>query len=255
MGTEHGFGGFASEVLASAARMVEDTTPQLAISTRVLMGSRVSAVVDLAEHAQFIAVGRRPSTLLDRAWSGGTLDGIVSRARCPVYVVPETEHGAEHPPRVVVGYKSTAHSAELFEAAFLAAEELGAEIEVVHAWKLPGGYDDIIAGRVSEATWNREQKAEIRRLLAPWQEAYLNVPVRIRVVHEYPVRALVEASRGAERVVLVKPLHGGLAHHLGRTARGVLRFAECPVEVVPAHPHDELTMAPMAVEQEGELVP
>jgi hypothetical protein len=69
------------------------------------------------------------------------------------------------------------------------------------------------------------------------------------------VRALVEASRQADRLVLVKPLHGGSVHHLGRTARGALRFAECPVHVVPAKRHDELTMAPVAVERKGELVP
>jgi hypothetical protein len=43
-------------------------------------------------------------------------------------------------------------------------------------------------------------------------------------------------------------------HHLGRTARGVLRFAACPVEVVPARARKELTMPPVAIEQEGRLV-
>jgi hypothetical protein len=55
-------------------------------------------------------------------------------------------------------------------------------------------------------------------------------------------------------MVLVKPLHGSLVHHLGRTARGVLRFAECPVEVVPAEPRDKLTLPPMELEENGELV-
>jgi nucleotide-binding universal stress UspA family protein len=255
MGTDRGLGSYASETLASAARVAADVAPELAISTHLLMGGRVSEIVDLAEHAHFIAVGRRHSSALDRAWSGGTLDGIASRATCSVYVVPDVGLVEHRPARVVIGYKSSAHSAELFQAGFRAAEDLGAEIEVVHAWKLPSGYDDIIARRVSEATLNREQKFAIRELLAPWQEAYLNVPVRIRVVHEYPVRALVEASRDADRLVVVKPLHGGLIHHLGRTARAVLRFAQCPVEVVPARPHDELTMPPVAVEEEGELVP
>ena len=81
------------------------------------------------------------------------------------------------------------------------------------------------------------------------------MPVRIQVLHEHPVRALVEASREAHRLVLVKPRHGGAVHHLGRTARGALRFAECPVHVMPAKRPDELTMAPVVVEQEGELVP
>jgi hypothetical protein len=170
-------------------------------------------------------------------------------------VVPAATPRDGNPSRIAVAFKSAEHSGELFEAAFRDADELGAELYVVHAWKLPGVYDDIVARRVSEATSNREQKAAIRDLLSPWQESYPKVPVRIQVVHEYPVRALIEASREADRLVLVKPLHGGSVHHLGRTARGALRFAECPVHVVPAKRREELTMAPVVVEQEGELVP
>ena len=40
----------------------------------------------------------------------------------------------------------------------------------------------------------------------------------------------------------MKPVHGRAVHHLGRTARGVLRFATCPIEVVPARSRRELTM-------------
>jgi nucleotide-binding universal stress UspA family protein len=252
---EVGMGAYASETMASAARAALDAAPQVVVTTHVLAGGRVAEIVDLAQRARFVVVGRRHASALDRAWSGGTLDGIVSRAGCPVLVVPDVKTREGVSPRVVLGYKSAAHADELFEAGFRAADELGAEIEVVHAWRLAGGYDDIIARRVSEPTWNREQKTEIWRLLERWQTAYPHVRVRIHVVHEYPVRALIEASRDADRLVLVKPLHGSVVHHLGRTARGALRFAQCPVEVVPSKPRDVLTMPPVTVELEGELVP
>jgi nucleotide-binding universal stress UspA family protein len=255
VGTEHGVGAYASETLADAARLATDAAPQLSVSTHALTGNRVSEVVDFAEGARCVVVGRRRPSALDRAWSGGTLDGVASRATCPVYVVPAASARDGRPARVIVGFKSAEHSSELFDAAFREADELGGELVVVHAWKLAGGYDDIIARRVSEATCNREQRSAIRELLSPWQESYPRVPVRIQVLHEHPVRALVDASREADRLVLVKPLHGGRVHHLGRTARGALRFAECPVHVVPAKRHDELTMAPVSVERKGELVP
>jgi hypothetical protein len=156
---------------------------------------------------------------------------------------------------VVAGFKSARHSAELFEAGFRAADELDAELVVFHAWKLAGRYDDIVARRVNESASNRDLKSAIRDLVAPWQESYPRVPVRIKVEHEYPVHAITEATRDADRLVLVKPLHGSVVHHLGRTARGVLRFAQCPVEVVPAKPHDELTLPPVVIEREGELLP
>jgi nucleotide-binding universal stress UspA family protein len=247
-------GGYASETLASAARLAIDVVPELPVTTHRLVGGRVSEVVDLADAARFVVVGRRRATALDLAWSGGTLDGIVSRARCTVMMVPSTSASAERPARIVAGFKSSEHSAELFGAAFAAADDLGAQLEVLHAWKLSSGYDDMIARRVSEATTNRKQEDAIGDLLGPWRESYPHVPIRIRVVHQYPVHALVEASREADRLILVKPLHGSVVHHLGRTARGVLRLAECPVEVIPAEPHDQLTVPPLEVEQQGALV-
>jgi nucleotide-binding universal stress UspA family protein len=252
---DEGLEGYASETVARAVRAATDAAPHIVTTTHVLVGGRVTEIVRLSEQARFIVVGRRSTTGLDRVWTGGTLDGIVSRARCPVFVAPQVTAHANGPARVVVGFKSAGHAAELFESAFGAAHELSAELYVLHAWKMASGYDDIIASRVNEAVWTREQTEEIRSVVAPWQESYPDVPVSIEVVHESPVRALVEASRAAERLVLVKPLHGALIHHLGRTARGALRCAECPIEVVQAKPSGELTMPPFSVEREGELVP
>ncbi|MGC4112046.1 MAG: universal stress protein [Nocardioides sp.] len=254
MAADENLGAYASETLASAARMVADIDENVPVTTEVLAGGRVSEIVRAAEKASFVVLGRRPASALDRAWSGGTLDGVVSRAHCPVVVVPGTARAEAAVQRVVVGYKSSEHADELFDAGFRAAARLGARLEVVHAWKLAGGYDDIIAGRVSEPGWNREQKDAIWAAVSPWQDAYPHVGVRVQVVHEHPVRALLDASHGAARLILVKPLHGARLHHLGRTARGALRFAECPIEVVAALRPQQLDVPPVEVERAGDLV-
>ena len=63
------------------------------------------------------------------------------------------------------------------------------------------------------------------------------------MVHDHAGHALVEASRDADMVVIVRRAHGVPASvHLGGTARAVLRSAHCPVRVVA--PNDE-------VEEEG----
>lgn len=253
-GAEDSLGAFASETLASAARVADEAVPDLPVSTHSVLGGRVSEIVDLAQDACFVVVGRRPGGLLDRAWSGGTLDGVVSRSHCPVFVVPGLPPTHEGPPRVMAGFKSAEHADELFSAGFAAARERGGELEVRHAWKLSSGYDDMIASRVSEAGWNHEQKVAIWELLRPWVDSYPDVRVRVRVVHDYPARALVEGSRDADLLVLVKPRHGALLHHLGRTARGALRFADCPIEVVSARPPDEIVMPPVELERQGDLV-
>jgi len=61
-----------------------------------------------------------------------------------------------------------------------------------------------------------------------------DVPVRVYIRDEDPAHALGRAIRGAERLLILRTSRGGLAHHLGRTARAVLRDGHCPVEVVPA---------------------
>ena len=248
-------GAFAAETLASARRVAEDLAPGVLVSTQALAGGRVSQILKAAEHAELVALGRRRATALDRAWSGGTLDAVASRAPCPVVVVPALGRRPGAPRRVVLGFKHSRHAAELFEAGFRIAAELDAEVSVLHAWKLSLGYDDIVASKVSEASSNRDHKDVIWELLTPWIDSYPGVPVRIQVVHEYPVRALVEASRDADRLVLVRTPHGASPHHLGRTARGALRFAQCPVEVVPARRGDDLVLPPVSVEESGHLVP
>jgi DNA-binding transcriptional LysR family regulator len=124
---------------------------------------------------------------------------------------------------------------------------------VLHAWKLHSVYDDIIAHRVSDASANLEQREMIWRMLADFQDAYPGVRVRLEVTHETPVHALVRASQGADRLVIVRPAHGALVHHLGRTARGVLRESRCPVQVVPTTEAWDLSMPPIVLEEHGDL--
>jgi hypothetical protein len=72
--------------------------------------------------------------------------------------------------------------------------------------------------------------------------------------NEDPARALVCAARGADRLLLLRPAHGGTFHHLGRTAPAVLRDARCPVEVLAPPPPGRLPGAPMVIERVGELL-
>ena len=199
-------------------------------------------------------LGRREHSRLDQVWTGGTIAGVASQASCPVVVAPTGWVPDPHTPRVVVGFKAPQHAAELLATAFSAAEGVGSEVVVVHAWKLPSAYDDIIAHHVAEASVNGEQKQMIWRMLADIQDAYPTVRVRIEVAHETPVHSLVRASAGAELLVIGRPAHGGFVHHLGRTARAVLRESRCPVEVVPTAKPSEVPMAPVALEQGGDLV-
>jgi nucleotide-binding universal stress UspA family protein len=224
---------FSGSVIEHAAELAHEMAPELEVVTHIKAGGRVHELAEFAREARVLVVGARHLTVAEHIWTGATVTGVVSRSVCPVVVVPPTWEPSEPRGRVVVGYKSPQHCVELFDEAFSLADQRGAELVVLHAWKLPSAYDDLVAARVQAESWNAEEAARIETQLADCREAYPRVPARVEVVHERPVRALVEASRSADRLVLVKPAHGGYFHHLGSTARGVLRMSTCPVEVVP----------------------
>jgi nucleotide-binding universal stress UspA family protein len=228
-----GLQAFGGSVVDRAAKLAHGVSPEADVVTHTRAGGRVHELVEFARQARLLVVGARHLSVAEHIWTGATVTGVVSRATCPVVVVPPTWEPTEPRGRVVVGYKSPRHSVELFDEAFALADELGAELVVLHAWKLPSAYDDLVAARVQADAWTADEAGRIEEELSDCRAAYPQVVARVEVVHERPVQALVDASRSADRLVLVKPAHGGYLHHLGSTARGVLRMSTCPVEVVP----------------------
>lgn len=245
---------FGASVADCASRAACEHVPGLDVTSHLVPGNRVRTLVRLSRKAGLLVLAARHLSPLDHLAVGSTVAGVVSRAACPVTVVPVGWEPPERPHRrVVAGYRSPRHSAELFEDAFAVADSLRAELVVLHAWRLEGVYDDVVCGRVEEDRWNAEERALIETTLEGYRETYPDVPVRIVVVHDRPVHALVRASRTADRLVLVKPAHGGYLHHLGTTARALLRTAACPVEVVPSAPEPEV-ISGLTLEEGGDLV-
>jgi nucleotide-binding universal stress UspA family protein len=245
---------FGSSVAQRAEREAAEEVPDQAVRTHVIPGKRVHQLVEFSRDAALLVLSARHLTAMDHIWTGATVTGVVSRATCPVAVIPADWAAPPAPHgRVVAGYKSSEHSAELFEDAFEVAEEMKAELVVLHAWRLEGVYDDVVAGRVEEKRWNGEQRARIEAELAAYRESFPEVSAKVKVVHDGATRALVHASRSADRLVLVKPAHFGSLHHLGTTARAVLRLSECPVEIVPPRRQPEV-IAGLSVERDGALV-
>jgi nucleotide-binding universal stress UspA family protein len=244
-----------AEILERARETALESVAALDVETHLRSGGRTQQLLTFAEHALLLVLGDRSPHSLDRVWTGGTITGVASRATCPVVVVPaDGEPDAVHH-RIVVGFKSPAHAAELFDGAFPLADQLGAELIVLHAWRLQGIYDDIIAGRADVDRWVCEETRLIEGMLADYREAFPTVRVRVFVRHEDPARALVRAARGADRLLILRPAHGGTFHHLGRTARAVLRDGRCPVEVLAPQPPGRLPGAPpMVIERVGELL-
>jgi nucleotide-binding universal stress UspA family protein len=155
---------------------------------------------------------------------------------------------------VMVGVKSPQHAGGMLADAFAAARRRRARLVVLHAWKLPSVYDDIIEVRVDTEDWQRQATAELDALLRDWRAAYPDVQVETRVVHDHAGHALTEASSTADLLLIVRRGHGAPAStHLGSTARAVLRSAHCPVRVVP--PVDVTPIPSLVLEEHGVLTP
>lgn len=221
-------------VLRQAQEQVRALAPDLEVEGWLHHGTRPVQLAHAAEHAQVVVVGRDNRPLLERLLRGDTAAGVAARSSVPMVLVPADWTSGPAKGVVLVGVKSPSHSTALLGDAIALAAERGARLVVLHAWKLPSGYDDIIETRVAADDWRRQSIEEMEALLTDWRVSFPEVEVEIRVVHDHPSFALVEASAEADVVVLVRRAHGvPAATHLGGTARAVLRSAHCPVRVVP----------------------
>ena len=252
--TSAGLNAAGSEFLAQARVAAAEVNPDLEVRTELCEGSRAGWIRERLGAASLVVLGRRRESRLDQIWRGGTIDAVASRSPCPVVVVPPDWTSERQGEVVVAGFKSSRHAVDLFAAAFGRADALGLPVEVLHAWQLPGVYDDIVAGRVDAQEWSDRQAEIVDEALVPWRESFPKVPVRVTVSHGVAASALIRASEHAARLVLVRPAHGGWAHHLGRTARAVLRFAACPIEVVVPGSGWELSGVPLSVEENGDVL-
>lgn len=222
-----------NQILALAAATVQELAPELSVSQELYDGPRALTLTRAAEHARMIVLGRTDRSLLERALGMATTAGVAARATRPVVCVPAAWPPATEQEEVVVGFKSPHHAPELLRAAFAEASVRQARLVVLHAWKLPSAYDDVIVDRVGRQRFAEQTRQMVEPLLERAREEHPEVAVEVTVVHEPPGRALVEASRRADLLVLVRRAHGvPAATHLGATARTLLREADCPVMVV-----------------------
>ena len=221
-------------ILERAAREASAEAPDLTVEIELRRGARPVELTAAASAAALLVVGRDSRPTLERLLLGNTAAGVACRASCPVVSVPPGQETHVEQGVVVVGVKAEAHASELLADAFAAASERRAKLVVLHAWKLPIGYDDIIASRTSVREWSQQCAHELQRLIADWRAHYPDVEVEIRVKHDDAATALQRAAEHADLLVLGRRAHGvPAAMHLGNTARTVLRTASCPVRIVP----------------------
>ncbi|MDP3967817.1 MAG: universal stress protein [Nocardioides sp.] len=213
--------------------------PKVRLATLLRRGSPVASLVDEARTARLLVVGADRRRTVVRVLTGDTSTGVAASATSPVVVVPETWQPGTRRGVVLAGLRNPAHATDLLRAGFALAEERHCRLLVLHAWKMPPWYDDIVFDRVERERWDAQAHDELESLLTAWRARHPGVRAELRTVHDQPAHALVRASVSIDELVLLRRARRvPAALHLGATARSALREAHCPVRIVPPGAQD-----------------
>jgi nucleotide-binding universal stress UspA family protein len=144
----------------------------------------------------------------------------------------EGPSGLPHPARrIVVGVDGSHPSVGALRWAAEQAELTGSTLEIVVAWDWPGTY-----GWNVPLSFEYDPEAVARRrvenLATDLQRTHPKVRVETKVEHGHPSPVLIEASKGADMLVVGSRGHGEFAGMLlGSVSQHCATKAHCPVMV------------------------
>ncbi|KAA9373921.1 universal stress protein [Microbispora cellulosiformans] len=222
----------ADDVLTTAVGRVRAEAPEVPVDTAILAGDPRPALIEASMGADLLVVGNHGLGGFRGLLLGSVAHGVAGRAPCDVVVVREPSA----PPRgeVVAGIDGSAAYARVLDFAFAEAALRGAGLRVVHA------YSPLEAGRGVGPVPDDfdDEKAQVRMVaeaLAGRREPYPDLRVTEEVVRRHPVEALLQASQGADLLVVGSHGHGEFSGLLlGSVTQALLHHATVPVAVVRA---------------------
>jgi nucleotide-binding universal stress UspA family protein len=226
----------ATDCVAAARRI----DPTLIIELKVRLNENpAQALADEADSAELLVLGARGTGGFAKLRLGSTAVQVLELISGPVVVVREPDAEVVPGPaagQVVVGVDGSELSHRAARFGFGEAALRGTGLTVLHAWtrpwqpaprsfKAPGGVD-----------WSflEPQAATIlSQSIAAARHDFPDVDVTERLINDQPGNALLDASRGAELLVVGSRGLGGLTGMvLGSVSHGVVHQAHCSVAVV-----------------------
>lgn len=126
---------YCSGVLEAAAERARSLAPDADVSTGMLSGGVIDALVGESALAESMVLGSRGLGGFAGMVLGSVSMAVAGHAACPVVVVRGTavvQHG-----QVVVGYDGSEHSQAAMRYAVEQARARDAQLHVVYAWQLP----------------------------------------------------------------------------------------------------------------------
>lgn len=208
----------------------------LEVSGEVVLGAAGYAITGSTESDDIVVVGAtsHPGRLADVLGTVATM--VAHRARGPVAVVHGTERRDAAIGRILVGVDGSPGSDAALEWAVEEAFRCSAELVLVHGWSYP-----YVGARTGISEPRNEMRLDAMRTLeASARHAKELAPsLRIHpiVCEQGPAKAIIDAAKDADLVVVGTRGHGGFAALvMGSVSRTVLQHSPVPVVVVPASP-------------------
>ncbi|MBB2921679.1 universal stress protein [Cellulomonas cellasea] len=225
----------AKEYLEERAERAAAQHPGLRLETALLHGSEVPQLRTLSEDAQLLVLGARGQSV--RRHIGRVSAHLAAHARCPVAVV-RADHPVAPDAPVVVGVDGSRTSVAAARVAAREAGLLGVGLVVTHARPTyPDPYGTGGTGGTGGPVVVTDETDPAHRAAASVAEdlraAHPGLDVRLHMVDDEPVHALVEAARDARLLVVgSRGLGAFQGMLLGAVSSDVVRTARTSVLVV-----------------------
>jgi len=225
---------------------LQGSTPQRHVRT----GRAYHEICDVADGigAQLIVIATHGRTGLRRLIMGSTAERVVRHAPCPVLVVRETERdcldgnkgetATLHISKVLVPVDFSESSLEGLLYAISFAKRFGASLILLHAIQvqpfIPAEGHTVHERMPAPGVIERAARLRARKFLK--QIDFVGVEYEMEIQSGQPAPEICRYAENADVDLIITSTHGqtGLAHALiGSTAEHVVRYAHCPVLVVP----------------------
>ncbi|MEU5939942.1 universal stress protein [Micromonospora sp. NPDC047548] len=216
------------DMVHKAATDAAAARPGTTVHGEVYDGPPALVLQERSTDAGLLVLGSRGHGGFGGLLAGSTAVAVTAHAHCPVVVVRAGQAGAAGP--VVVGVDGSESSRVALGFAVETAAQREAPLRIVRVFEPPGqrwrpsDYDE----RATVA----EERAAVEEALAQWRATFPDVGVDVEVTPGNPAATLVEASRGAQLMVVGSRGLGGLRGMvLGSVSQQLLQHAYCPVVV------------------------
>lgn len=218
----------AESHLEHACTLVQQQNPAISVETEILVGNAGSALVERAEHARMVVLGRRGSGSVKSLVVGSTAIRVANHASCPVVVWQgESQQPIPFHLPIIVGVDGSELSEQAVAHAFELASLFAVPLIAMHTWTT----------NPQKPATDESERALLSECMSGWAEKYPDVEVTQLAEEGNAAAFLVELAPTAQLVVVGSHGRNRLAAALlGSTSQHLLHHLSSPLMICRTKP-------------------